>query len=318
MMFLFYCGRGFITPHLHQNFGYLLQSKKYRVDSLRTYPVAGMDGYAVDELTITKEAILGNRSFASVLENEVEKYIQDNTYIPLRLTQVRCPQLTLFQTTDDSGTLVIQYEGDSSRTNQNIQVEESAKPFHSVHESMSVEKLLAERSFPLRVSERSSSLRWAVDCGDKVAEWLSSRLGKKVRLVKAVKHPESLKHHFTWYTAPHAVFAKSMQQLAQDTGTGVDKLNLRPNIIFSGTENPYDEETWEKAAINGIIVLVEACVRCGYIGIERTTGELAQHIVVVQNIAKKHGMKFGIYLQPKDHGTMTLKVGDMIERATRS
>jgi uncharacterized protein YcbX len=37
-----------------------------KIESLRNYPVAGMEGYEVQQLEVTPEAITGNRSFAVV------------------------------------------------------------------------------------------------------------------------------------------------------------------------------------------------------------------------------------------------------------
>jgi uncharacterized protein YcbX len=283
------------------------------VESLRNFPVAGMDGYSVNELTITKEAIVGNRSFAVVLESEIDRYLQDPAYIPLRMTQVRFPQLTLFKTENREGKLIIHYQDSSHLVNQTVEVEESDRAFHTSSEEIPLSHLLRERAIPFRVSKSSSSKRWAIDCGDEVANWLSKRVDKKVRLVKAVKNPESPKHHFTWYTALHAIVAESTQQLAKDTGANVDDLTFRYNVLISGIKSPYDEETWNEVMINGSKALVEACKRCGYIGIDRATGLLAQHMEVLQNVAKEHGMNFGIYIQPSGDGILTLKVGDSIE-----
>lgn len=284
-----------------------------KIESLRNYPVAGMDGYFVDELTVTPESILGNRSFAVVQMSEIEKYHQDPTQIPLRMTQVRFPQLTLFQTADLEGRLVITHQGEAHFVDQNIPAEESDRPFHTSGDQISLPGLLMERAIPLRVSKRSQSVRWAVDCGDQVSAWLSKHLNQPVRLVKAVKHPDSPKHHFTWYTGLHAIVDESARQLAKDTQVTVDYLTFRHNILLSGATQAYDEESWKAAEINGLRFLIEACVRCGYIGIERETGKPAHHTKVVQNVAREHGMNFGIYIQPEGNESMTLKVGDLVD-----
>lgn len=283
-----------------------------RIEALRNYPVAGMDGYPVTELTITPEAIIGNRSFAVVHASEIAKYAEDPTYIPLRMTQVRFPQLTLFKTESEGGKLVIYYEDDSHQLEQSIAVAESGLPFHSPDEQMSVPQLLQERALPFRVARSSSSKRWAVDCGDAVAEWLSERIGEEVRLVKAVAHPESPKYHFTWYTALHAILAESAEQLAADTQTDLDLLTFRYNVLLAGAEQAYEEESWEQLVINGTQAVVEACKRCGYIGIDRTTGILAQHMQVLTNIAKEHSTNFGVYIQPEAGVFLTVRVGDLV------
>lgn len=288
-----------------------------KIESLRNYPVASMDGYFVDELTITPESILGNRSFAVVQMSEIQKYYQDSTQIPLRMTQVRFPQLTLFQTVDHDGKLVIAYQGESYFVDQNIQSEESDRPFHISGDQISFSGLLLERAIPLRVSRRSQSVRWAVDCGDQVSAWLSKHLNQEVRLVKAIKHPDSPKHHFTWYTGLHAIVDESARQLAKDTQVTVDYLTFRHNILLSGAAQAYDEEGWKIAVVNGSRVLLEACVRCGYIGIDRTTGILAHHTQVVQNVTREHGMNFGIYIQPEGDGSLTIRVGDLVEVVER-
>lgn len=282
------------------------------ITSLRNYPVAGMDGFAVQELTITPEQVLGNRVFAVVAETELEKYQQDQSQIPLRATQIRFPTLTLFSTAENNGRLQISYGKDQVFVDESLVVSESKLPFHSLGKQGSLSELLAQFALPFRVSKKSKSQRWAVDCGPEIATWLSERLGKPVRLVKAVNHPDSPKHHFTWYTGLHAVVAESVQQLALEAKAEVDQLTFRYNVELSGSQ-AFAETNWQAVSVNEVRFLVTACERCGYIGIDRDTGTLATHLAVMQTVSRKYGNNFGIYLQPASGETVTLRVGDEVK-----
>lgn len=282
-----------------------------KVVSLRTYPVAGMDGYAVDELSISTELIYGNRVFCVVAESELEKYQQDSTYTPLRATQIRFPKLSLFKTANHNGQVVLFFEEDELLVPFSLTVSESNKPFHQLVPNQTLESLLADFAVPLRVSKKSSSQRWAVDCGQKVADWLSERLEQKVRLMKAVKHPQSPKHHFTWYTGLHAVTRASLTQLAAESNSSVDELTFRYNLLLEGS-TAFAETEWQVAYIGNVKLLVSPCERCGYIGINRETGQPAHHLAVMQTVSRVYENNFGIYLQPEPGQTVTIRVGDEV------
>lgn len=311
-----------------------------KIEKLRSYPVAGMDGFDVTELLITPEAIQGDRLFAVVLEEEFAKLLADTSYVPLRLTQIGSSgrtTLTQFRTENADGKLVISDDHESLLTGQEIVLDQSSKPFYNGESAKNLSQLLDSFAIPIQVSKKSSSKRWAVDCGDEVAKWLSERMGKRVRLVKAVRHPETKKHHFTWYTDVHAVAQSSLDELAQEAGVEIDNLIFRYNILLSGTK-PFVEENWQSAilgndssvrssgtepdleedmqstTLQSVSAVVSACKRCGYIGIDRTTGLLAQHIEVLHTVAKKHGVHFGVYFKPVgDSFSISLKVGDEIQ-----
>lgn len=286
-----------------------------KVESLRKYPVAGFDGYEVSELVITPEAIVGNKSFAVVLTSELEKHRQDPSYVPLRMTQARFPELTLFTTAEKDGKLVISIGQTSLELDHTI----NAEPPEA-----------NAKLTPFRAASSSTSKRWAIDCGDEVAAWLSKHLSKQisknspepktveVRLVKAVVHPEGNKYHFTWYTDLHAVTNASLTQLASDAGKPVDPLTFRYNALISGTDAPFDEETWAEATLGTFETLVELCERCGYIGVDRLTGIAAHHLAVTTEVMRNHEKFFGVYFKPPTEGSVTLRVGDKVTVKKRS
>jgi uncharacterized protein YcbX len=289
-----------------------------RIEQLRNYPVAGIEGYQVNELIITPEAILGNRSFAIVLESEIGKMLNNPNYAPRRLTQVNLSgktKLTRLQGLDKDGKLVIQdldNKEDKVSVENRIEVEDNTKPFYDKEDVTSINDLLNNFTLPFQVSERSSSKRWAEDCGDEVADWLSEKIGPRVRLVKAVAHPDTKKHHFTWYTQVHAVTQESIDSLSIETESEVDPLSFRYNILLSGSD-AFEEENWKQAIIGNIEALVTECQRCGYIGINRDTGIRAQHMKVLTTIMKKHDKNFGVYIKPQGESfSIVIKVGDEI------
>ncbi len=289
-----------------------------RVDELRQYPVAGMQGYPVEELIITPEAIVGNKSFAVVLKEDVSRYLEKRELLPARLPQTRFPKLVLFHTKEQNGTLVITYQDESLVVDQDIVVGETDRPFISDEDSFSdVAEVLSERALPFRASSTAKTPRWAIDCGDEAASWLSERLGAQVRLVKAVKHPETQKHHFTWNTDAHAIVAASVAALALEAGQEVDEDTLRYNIRLVSGEEPFDEEKWKKAIIAGTQAVIWACQRCGYIGIQQATATLAHYTKVIKAVNDSHGLNFGIYIKFNAAGNVVVRVGDeltVIER----
>lgn len=283
-----------------------------KVESLRTYPVAGLSGYEVPEMIITPEAIVGDRTYAVVLESELKKLIQDPSYTPLRMTQTSHPELTLFGTSEEDGKLVLLHGNERFEVGKSVIVEEPTRHFHTESDTYtSLAEALPTKALPFRVSRRSQSQRWAEDCGDGVAAWLSEKLGENVRLVKAVKHPEAKKHHFTWYTDIHAVTRASLEQLAEDTEAEVDDLTFRWNMMLTGTD-AYEEEQWNEAVIDGAKAVVSLCQRCKYIGIERATAVVGHYVAVLKEVAQNHGMNFGVYFKVTGEETITIRVGDTI------
>jgi uncharacterized protein YcbX len=294
------------------------------IESLHLYPVAGMRGQEVQRLTLTPEAILGDRAFTVILEASVEQFLTNPTKLPTKLPVTRMPGLTALSA------IVVENQVVLSAGQLKITVPESSvvtttdKPFFTsdffntaVHRdfTLTAAELMANFAFSIKVSSSSTTPRWVIDCGDEVAAWLSAQLGQRVRLVKAVANPESGKHHFAWYTQAHAIARASLAALAEETGTQIEPAVFRPNIILSGDEAAFDEESWKEVVINEITALASGCQRCGYIILDHLTGQTTNPDLL-KYIVQNHQQNFGVYLQPSS--SLSLAVGDELTVKSRS
>lgn len=267
-----------------------------RIEKLFNYPVAGMQGQEVSELEITTEAIVGNRIFTVVTEDQLNRWMKNpKRGTPLRMTQVAVPELTLFQAMSTESGLQIQYAGQSFDLSSSPSVEETSLAYCDNPQAFpNLQDLLVNAAIPLRVSRRSSSSRWAVDCGDEVASWISSRLGRESRLLKAVKHPESPKHHFTWYTDLHVIFSSALVGLANEVGQSLDIRAFRPNAIVDE-----GNDSISSAVVDGNKFSSRPCERCGYITIDPESGE-RKYVEVLKQVVKEHDKNFGVYLEAEE------------------
>lgn len=280
-------------------------------EQLFKYSVAGFSGEEVTELAARAEAIDQDRVFAVVTVNQLEQFLQDQSQIPLRATQVGLPEMVLCQTDTSSGALSLTWHDQQLETGLSVELAAQELPLATnLPTDTNLQTLLSDYTFPVRVSRRSQSKRWAVDCGDTVATWLSSNFGKPVRLVQAVQTSESVKHHFTWYTDLHLISRASVAALAEQTGLDIDIRRFRPNIVVNGAE-PFAEENWLSARVKGQELEVSECERCGYVGVNPDTGEKATQMQILNTISQEHDLKFGIYLRVKQ--LLNLSVDDEFE-----
>jgi uncharacterized protein YcbX len=295
-----------------ENPGKLTSSMK--ITKLMNYPVAGMSGHQVSELVVTPHFIVGNRLFTVVKVSQLETWVAaaDEQY-PLRLTQVTVPRLALFTAEDDKGSLRLKYQDEVLLTELSLKVEATLLPFldgtAAKNKDFSLEKGLKKFTWPLRVSRRSSTARWAVDCGDEAAAWLSERLGDSVRLFKAVAAPDSAKYHFTWYTDLHLISQASLNALSEEVGKTLTADRFRANIEIDG-EQPFVEMSVQKMSIGSSEFVVAPCERCGYIAVDPTLGASLDPQVVI-TVTKNHAGNFGLYLKTNAERTV-IKLGDQV------
>jgi uncharacterized protein YcbX len=142
------------------------------------------------------------------------------------------------------------------------------------------------------VPERDANLRGVLiwrdtlqvpDAGDEVAQWLSSFLGRDVRLVQM---PEQRARQVdTAYAEPgeHVHFADgfpllligqgSLDDLSTKVGRPLEMLRFRPNLVVTGAE-PFAEDGWKRIRIGDVTFKVaKPCSRCILTTIDPHTGE---------------------------------------------
>lgn len=285
-----------------------------QIKELFNYPVAGMQGEQVDALQFTPEAITGNRSFVVVDTAQVRKWVQNpSSGEPLRMTQSAHPELALLRAETKSGYLVLKYKGETFSTPLKLGTTTSERP-HLISPDQGIVKMgedvLKRFAFPIKVSRSSKSVRWAVDCGDAIAAWLSPKIRKteSVRLFQAVDSSYSQKQHFTWYTDLHLITQASLAALNTHLTTSVDQTPFRPNIVIDG-EEAFAELLWSQIVIGEMLYTVKPCERCGYVAVNQKTGQSDRSEVLIE-IVKNHEQNFGVYLSTAQ--SSQIAVGDEI------
>jgi uncharacterized protein YcbX len=121
------------------------------------------------------------------------------------------------------------------------------------------------------------------DAGDAAAQWLSTFLGRGVRLVQIPE--ERARQVDTAYAEPgeHVHFADgfpllligqgSLDDLSARVGRPLEMLRFRPNLVVAGAE-PFAEDSWKRIRIGDVTFKVaKPCSRCILTTIDPHTGE---------------------------------------------
>lgn len=163
----------------------------------------------------------------------------------------------------------------------------------------------------------------AGDCGDAVADWLTTFLGVSSRLVVLTPQSERLvdRHYagndetvgfadgFPSLIATQA----SLHDLNQYMSSAVDMRRFRPNIVISGS-TPYAEDQWQRLRIGELeFDLVKPCSRCIIPSIDPDTGE--KQLVVNQTLMthRRRGRETYFGQNAVHRGTGSLRVGQAVE-----
>lgn len=121
----------------------------------------------------------------------------------------------------------------------------------------------------------------AGDCGDELAAWFSSRLGKTVRLM--VMTPRSLRKAEKEYDSAHSRISFSDGYPLLLIGTGslhdlnsrlVEKVEMsrfRPNLVIA-CDVPYAEDGWSRIQFGEVLLdVVKPCARCAITTVDQAT-----------------------------------------------
>lgn len=159
------------------------------------------------------------------------------------------------------------------------------------------------------------------DCGDDIAEFLSSYLDQKCRLVGITNNHQRLSSgHET-----HSISLVDSQQVLVATTESLDWLNqeliakndqavtidrFRANIIISGGSNKFYENSWQELNIGEIkFHRAKACERCMVITMDQNSGEHKSSLPLTI-LAKHHrgdkgtGAAFGTYFNATNLGSI--------------
>jgi hypothetical protein len=118
----------------------------------------------------------------------------------------------------------------------------------------------------------------ALDCGDEVADLLSTHLGRPCRLVKlADEHdrPTVLGGGHVGFSDGYPLLITSESSLADLNARLPQRLPMnrfRPNIVVTGAP-AFDEDHWERLLVGEVgIDVVKPCARCAITRVDQVTG----------------------------------------------
>jgi uncharacterized protein YcbX len=267
------------------------------VRELWTFPVKSCQGVAADSIEITSLGIVGDRRFAIWADGEL-------------IEQKLNPSVATIGAHLDPDTDVLTL----------------THPEHGSHEHH------PRSEGPLRPARWVLDEFDAVDQGDDVAGWLSTALGRDVRLIAphdpwrinfpvpqmALLH-EQPKQSFTAASPVGLANQASLDDLNTLVDTPVPMDRFRMNVVVDGLA-PYAEETVHLLGNDDVELLqVSPAERCLIITTDQRTGErpennlmatLAKHRSKPKEERFGSGLKFGNYMTVGKGGT--LRVGDRL------
>lgn len=167
-------------------------------------------------------------------------------------------------------------------------------------------------------------LMTAVDQGDDVAEWFSTALGRRCRLMgfaPFVRRPVDP----TYAVAPDdavsfadgypslMVSETSLAELNTRTKEAVPMDRFRPNIVVSGVEAAWAEDSWRDFRVGSVaMTAVKTCARCVVTTTDQRTGERffepLHTLATYRDIG--HGLLFGQNIIHRGRGT--IRIGDPV------
>ena len=170
----------------------------------------------------------------------------------------------------------------------------------------------------------------AQDEGDALAQWFSDFLAYPLRLVRLADdadRPVSLKYA---RAAAQVGFADGYPLLLAQTES-LDDLNarlaargkamlpmsrFRPNVVVSGSDRPWAEDTWRQVIAGDVpLDVVKPCARCVMTTVDPATGTIPDHQEPLVTLATfRKGPKGVMFGQNVVHRALgTLHVGDAVE-----
>lgn len=267
------------------------------VRELWTYPVKGCQGVPAESLEITQMGVIGDRGFVLWREGAL-------------VDQIETPQIASLAAGFDRVAGTLRFEHADHGT--------------YVHE--------VRNEGPKREAKWVLDEFQTLDQGDRVADWLSSALGKEVRLVSPHEPwkinfpiPQMQRLHQqpkqSFYSASPVSLANqaSLDDLngRLDTPVGMDR--FRVNVVVDGLD-PYQEDELTSFGTEAVELLqVTPAERCVIVTTDQKTGLRAKGdlLKVLGEYRRKKkedrfgsGIIFGLYMAVGREGT--LRVGDTL------
>ena len=268
------------------------------VRELWTYPVKGCQGVSADSIEIRKMGVIGDRGFVLWREGKL-------------VDQIETPQIASLAVgfDRDAGTLRFEHAERGSYEHV-VEAEGTARGTQWILDEFQT-----------------------IDQGDAVADWLSSVLGKEVRLVSPgepwkinfpipqmqLVHQEP-KQSFFSATPVSLANQASLDDLNGRLETPVGMDRFRMNVVIDGLD-PYQEDELVSLGNEGVELLnVTPAERCVIITTDQKTGErpTSELLKVLGQYRRKEkedrfgsGITFGLYMTVGREGT--LRIGDTLK-----
>uniref|UniRef100_A0ABM5GQW4 Molybdenum cofactor sulfurase n=1 Tax=Pogona vitticeps TaxID=103695 RepID=A0ABM5GQW4_9SAUR len=255
------------------------------VTNIYLYPIKSCAAFEVIEWPIGNQGLLYDRSWMVANQNGV------------CITQKQEPRLCLVQPLIDleQDVMIIQAEGMEPIS---VSLEEN---------SGGLTKICQSKVCSHRVQ--------TYDCGERVADWFSTFLGRQCRLIRqssdsqrnANKKDEtaaaellSLVNEAQYLLVNRTSILKLKDQVAERLGEPLIMEQLigrfRANIVIS-TNEPFEEDLWEEIAVGTLTFKVMGpCHRCLVICIDQQTGQRNKEFLQSLSAIKDRKTNFGIYL----------------------
>lgn len=168
----------------------------------------------------------------------------------------------------------------------------------------------------------------AVDQGDTVAEWFSTYLNMRCRVVAMASHfTRQVNQNFAQRPEDQVAFADafpflmiseaSLDDLNARMDTPLPMNRFRPNIVVAGCK-PYAEDTWPSLRIGPVdFAAAKACVRCAVTTTDQVTTERGEEPLKTLATYRQTdaGVIFGQNLIHLNYGT--IRVGDKVTASER-
>ncbi len=261
------------------------------VEGLFRYPVKGMRGVALESAIIGPRGIENDRAWMVV--NEAGKFV----------TQREEPKLACITAWFENQALCM------SAKNAGL---------------ITVDEVWWGSGLIMDVTIWGSAFR-AITQGERVNEWLSDFCDRKLRLVRVPQNsPRVAKRSYAGtevkvgFADGYPFLLTSEESLGDLNGrlkAPVPMNRFRPNIVVSGCESAFEEDTWNEFMINGITFQgAKPCSRCTVTTIDQETGIVTdgEPFETLKAYRNDGGKKlFGMYLNHYDVGV--IRVGDTID-----
>jgi uncharacterized protein YcbX len=220
------------------------------ISQLYIYPIKSLGAVSISEAVMENEGLRGDRRF--MLVDAAGKFITQRTQ----------PELTRFVLSESTSGFVV---------------------------TDSVTGLKKELTWNPMVGSWIQVEIWedtlqALEVLEGWSAWFSNALSQQVKLVRITKEqPRLMQSKYQTSMAKNTSFADSLplllvgsgsyNALEERTGSPVDRLRFRPNIIVKESE-PFVEDTWGEIKIGEVSLSgAKPCARCPLVNVDPLSGE---------------------------------------------